>query len=200
MSRQKISSQQYFQILKRIRYTVYKEDLEDCDFIIEAITEKFEEKSEVLRQIEALVKSDAIIASNTSSISINKLGGRLSRPENFMGMHFFNPVPVMKLVEMVVGVRTGEQTKERVKGLAELMGKSIVTAKDSPGFITNRVLMPWINEAVFCLQEGVASAKDIDKAMRLGTNTPMGPLQLADFIGLDTVLFILEVLFKDTGD
>jgi 3-hydroxybutyryl-CoA dehydrogenase len=187
-------------LMKRIRTTHTLEDFGGVDMVIEAATENMDLKLELFRQLDKLAPKGAILASNTSSISITRLGGVTSRPDKVIGMHFMNPVPVMKLVEVIRGLATSDQTYQTIGELAAKLGKEIVTSKDAPGFIVNRILMPLINEAAFVLQEGLASPKDIDDAMVKGTNQPMGPLALADFIGLDTCLAILEVLHQEIGD
>lgn len=168
--------------------------------MVEAATEKLEVKLDVLRAAEPALGDDGILASNTSSISITQLAAGTRRPERFVGMHFFNPVPLMKLVEVVRGMRTSQDTVDRTVALAKELGKTPVCCNDHPGFISNRVLMPMINEAVFALQEGVAEPRAIDEIMKLGCNHPMGPLELADLIGLDVCLHILEVLHRDLGE
>ncbi len=175
-------------------------DLKDCDIVIEAATERRELKFEIFRNLDAVVKAGAILASNTSSISITEIAAQTKRPELVAGMHFMNPVPVMKLVEGIKGLETSTETFDAVRALAEKMGKTFVAAQDYPGFAVNRILMPMINEAFYALYEGVATAKDIDVAMKLGTNQPMGPLELADFIGLDTCLAIMDVLHTGLSD
>lgn len=175
-------------------------DLKDCDIVIEAATERRELKFEIFRNLDSVVKAGAILASNTSSISITEIAAQTKRPELVAGMHFMNPVPVMKLVEGIKGLETSSQTFDTVRALAEKMGKTFVAAQDYPGFAVNRILMPMINEAFYALYEGVATAKDIDVAMKLGTNQPMGPLELADFIGLDTCLAIMDVLHTGLSD
>jgi 3-hydroxybutyryl-CoA dehydrogenase len=173
----------------------------DAQLVIEAATENPVLKNRILSDLVQVAHPDAIFATNTSSISITALAAQTDRPERFMGMHFMNPVPVMKLVELIRGMATTDETYETVNAVAENMGKTtVLSAKDVPGFIVNRVLMPYINEAAQALYEGVASVEDIDTAMRLGTNVPMGPLTLADFIGLDTCLAIMEVLHEGFGD
>lgn len=172
----------------------------DRDLVVEAVTEDFDVKKDVYRTLDRNAPDKTILASNTSSISITALAAETNRPDRVIGMHFMNPVPLMELVEIVRGLPTSDQTYETVRRAAESMGKSCVTSEDSPGFIVNRVLMPMLNEAFDALNEGVASAEDIDKAMKLGTNQPMGPLSLADLIGLDTCLSILSVLHDDLGD
>lgn len=175
-------------------------DLGDCDFIVEAATENEDLKFEIFRKLDAIAKDDAILATNTSSISITQIGGVTGRPDKVIGMHFMNPVPIMKLVELIRGLATSDETAAKTAALAETLGKTTVVAQDYPGFIVNRVLMPYINEAVVALMEGIGSPEDIDTAMKLGTNVPMGPLTLADFIGLDTCLAIMEVLHEGLGD
>lgn len=175
-------------------------DLKDCDIVIEAATERRELKFEIFRNLDSVVKAGAILASNTSSISITEIAAQTKRPQLVAGMHFMNPVPVMKLVEGIKGLETSTETFDTVRALAEKMGKTFVAAQDYPGFAVNRILMPMINEAFYALYEGVATAKDIDVAMKLGTNQPMGPLELADFIGLDTCLAIMDVLHTGLSD
>jgi len=188
------------QILSRIKSTTELADLSDVDFLIEAITENVEVKSDLLRRADQTVRPDVIMASNTSSISITKLGAVTSRPDRFIGMHFMNPVPVMKLVEIIRGIATSDETFQVTRGVTEALGKTPIDVNDSPGFISNRVLMPMINEAVFALYEGVGTAESIDQIMKLGMNHPMGPLQLADFIGLDVCLAIMNVLYDGFDD
>src|SRR4051794_9887780 len=171
--------------------------LAEADFVIEAATENVELKLKILRDADARVKKSAIVASNTSSISITKLAGAVSRPSQMIGMHFMNPVPLMKLVEIIRAVQTSAETYEATRALAVLFGKTVITSKDHPGFVVNRMLIPFLNEACFALQEGLATPEDIDQGARLGLNHPMGPLELADFVGLDTLLAIAEVLHRD---
>jgi len=185
---------------RKIKPTLDLSDLKNCDLIIEAATEKKELKFEIFKKLDEEVKPDAILASNTSSISITEIGAVTKRPDKVVGMHFMNPVPVMKLVEGIRGLETSDETFLAVSEIAEKMGKTFVRAKYFPGFAVNRILMPMINEAVYALYEGVADVKDIDTAMKLGTNQPMGPLELADFIGLDTCLAIMNVLFEGLSD
>jgi len=186
--------------LSSIKKTVSLDDLSDCDLIVEAVFENVEVKKELFGKLDRIVKKEAIFASNTSSISITLLASVTERQEKFIGMHFFNPVPVMKLVEVVKGIRTSEETANFIFELAKKLGKEPVFVNDYPGFVSNRILMPMINEAIYALMEGVATKEAIDTVMKLGMNHPMGPLQLADFIGLDVCLNILEVLYKDLGD
>ena len=174
--------------------------LKDADLIVEAATENKKIKFEIFKNIDEIAKPSAILASNTSSISITEIAAQTKRADKVCGMHFMNPVPVMKLVEGISGLETSKETFDAVAACAEKMGKTFVRAKDMPGFAVNRILMPMINEAVYALYEGIASVEDIDIAMKLGTNQPMGPLTLADFIGLDTCLAIMEVLFDGLGD
>jgi 3-hydroxybutyryl-CoA dehydrogenase len=188
------------EILSRIRTTTETADLAGASFVVEAITESYEAKREVFAALDRVVGPDAILASNTSSISITKLGAATSRPDKVIGMHFMNPVPVMKLVEIIRGIATSDETWARTRELTERMGKTPLECNDSPGFVSNRVLMPMINEAVFALHEGVATRESIDGIMKLGMNHPMGPLTLADFIGLDVCLAILNVLHAELGD
>jgi 3-hydroxybutyryl-CoA dehydrogenase len=187
-------------LLERIRPTAGTEGLDGCDLAVEAVTEHVETKLEILRAADAALPAGAILASNTSSISITRLAAATTRPSLVIGMHFMNPVPLMKLVEVVRGVQTSDETLAVTRALAEKLGKTVVTSNDAPGFLVNRVLIPLIVEACFTLQEGVGTAEDIDTGAKLGLNHPMGPLELADLIGLDTVLAIAEVLHRDLGD
>ena len=184
----------------RIRGTLALCDLADCDIVIEAITENLAAKQAIFRELDGLCPPSTILASNTSSISITAMAAVTQRPDRFIGMHFFNPVPVMKLVEIVRTIDTSEETFQRVKALGEALGKATVTAKDTPGFICNLLLIPYILGAVRALDHGVASARDIDTTMKLGCNHPMGPLELADFVGLDTCLYIADVMFEAFKD
>jgi 3-hydroxybutyryl-CoA dehydrogenase len=187
-------------IMGRIFTTTKRADVKDCDLIVEAIVEKFELKAELFKDLDSIVKRDAIFASNTSSISITRLSSQTKRQDRFIGMHFFNPVPLMKLVEIVKGYSTSEDTTRIIFNLASSLGKVAVIVNDYPGFVANRILMPLINEAIFSLMEGVATKEDIDKVAKYGLNHPMGPLELADLIGLDVCLDIMNVLYQDTGD
>jgi 3-hydroxybutyryl-CoA dehydrogenase len=184
----------------RIRTTLNLTDLAHCDFVVEAATEDPALKMEVFRTLDKALGPHAVLASNTSSISITELGAVTARPDRFIGMHFFNPVPIMKLVEVIRGLQTSDATYALTEGLAVRLGKDPVAVNDFPGFVSNRVLMPMINEAIFAVHEGVAEPAAVDKVMRLGMNHPMGPLELADFIGLDTCLAIMTVLEKGFGD
>jgi 3-hydroxybutyryl-CoA dehydrogenase len=175
-------------------------DVKDVDFAIEAVTENEELKKRIFADLDAVVRPGGILATNTSSIPITRIAAATKRPENVIGMHFMNPVPVMKLVELIRGAATSDETYATTRALSEKMGKTTVVSKDFPGFIINRILIPMINEACYALMEGLGTVEDIDTGMKLGTNQPMGPLQLADFIGLDTCLYIAEVLHKGLGD
>jgi 3-hydroxybutyryl-CoA dehydrogenase len=187
-------------ILGRIRPAATLEDCAGADLAIEAILENEGVKKELFRKLDALLPPHAILASNTSSISITALAAATRRPGQFIGMHFMNPPPVMQLIEIIRGLQTSDETYRDVIALAQRFGKTTVTSKDSPGFIVNRILIPLLNEACFALQEGLASPEDIDTAVKLGLNHPMGPLTLADFVGLDTCLYIAEVLHRELGD
>lgn len=200
VQKEKISTEQKSQILGRVRPIENWKDLGSCDLVVEAISEREDWKFELFQKLDEVTSKEAILCSNTSSISITRIASKTSRPEKVAGMHFMNPVPVMKLVEGIRGHLTSDETFSTVRSLAEKMGKTFVEAQDFPGFIVNRILMPMINEAVYTLYEGVASVEDIDAAMKLGTNQPMGPLTLADFIGLDTCLAIMNVLHDGLGD
>lgn len=196
----KLEAAQAKEILSRIQPVGNMADLKDADFIVEAATERVELKYEIFRKLDEVARPGVILATNTSSISITAIAAQTKRPAEVVGMHFMNPVPVMKLVEGIRGLRTSDKTFSDMRALAEKMGKTVVEARDFPGFAVNRILMPMINEAVYTLHEGVASVSDIDVAMKLGTNQPMGPLTLADFIGLDTCLAIMNVLHEGLGD
>jgi 3-hydroxybutyryl-CoA dehydrogenase len=187
-------------ILSRIKTNINFEELSKVDFVVEAVVEDFEVKKKVLQELDKSLPAEVIMTSNTSSISITKLAAVTSRPPKFMGMHFMNPVPLMNLVELIKGIATSRETFDQVKGLAEKLGKLPVEANDFPGFISNRILMPMINEAVFALMEGVGTAESIDAVMKFGMNHPMGPLTLADLIGLDVCLNIMEVLDEGFRD
>lgn len=186
--------------LAKIRTETSLQGMKHADFVIEAVTENEEVKTSIFKELDKQTPVHAILASNTSSISITKLGAATTRPHRVIGMHFMNPAHIMQLVELTKGMHTSEATFEASKGLSEFLGKQVCLSQDRPGFLVNRVLIPMINEAFFCLMEGVGTAEDIDKGMRLGTNQPMGPLRLADFIGLDTCLSIMKVLHTGLGD
>jgi 3-hydroxybutyryl-CoA dehydrogenase len=200
VDKERLRAEEKDSIINRIRTTTALEDLSGASLVIEAITENLEAKRELFVLLDEVARKDAILASNTSSISITKLGAATSRPDKVIGMHFMNPVPVMKLVEVIRGIATSDETWARTRELSERMGKTALECNDSPGFVSNRVLMPMINEAIFALYEGVATRESIDGIMKLGMNHPMGPLTLADFIGLDVCLAILGVLHAELGD
>ena len=187
-------------IMASIEATESYASLGDAKIVVEAATENPDVKLRILAAAEAAISDTAILASNTSSIAITRLAGKAKRPERVIGMHFMNPVPVMKLVEIIRALQTSDETYARTRSLAEEVGKVVITSKDSPGFIVNRILIPFLNEACFVLQEGLGTPEDIDQGAKLGLNHPLGPLALADLIGLDTCLFIAEVLHRDLGD
>lgn len=198
--RGKVSAKSPEEVLKCIRWTDQLEAAGETEFVIEAAVEREEVKTEIFRKLDVICGPDTILASNTSSISITLLAAATKRPEQVVGMHFFNPVPVMAPVEIVRGLQTSAETIATTKTLAEKMGKQALVVADSPGFVVNRILMPLINEAIFTLQEGIADEQTIDSLMKLGCNHPMGPLELADLIGLDVCLDISKVLYKELGD
>jgi 3-hydroxybutyryl-CoA dehydrogenase len=200
VKKETMTEDQKGEVLGRIKTSTELGDLKDCSLIVEAATENFDIKRQIFEKLDSVASADSILSSNTSSISITKIGAVTKRPDKVIGMHFFNPVPLMKLVEVIRGIATSDETYAKVKELSEKLGKVPVECNDSPGFISNRVLMPMINEAVFALQEGVATKESIDEIMKLGMNHPMGPLTLADFIGLDVCLAILNVLHDGLGD
>ena len=200
LKREKLSAADREAALGRLRGATDYGALRDCDLVIEAATENEGLKLKILQQVNTLVREDAILATNTSSISITSLAAATGRPERFVGLHFFNPVPMMALVEVVRGLQTDDATVEAACALAKRLGKTPVVVKDSPGFVVNRLLCPMLNEAVLAYAEGVAAARDIDEAMKLGCNHPVGPLALCDLIGLDVVLAIMEVLRRDLND
>jgi 3-hydroxybutyryl-CoA dehydrogenase len=196
----KLSDEQRVAALQRVHPHGSIEALADADIIIEAATENIELKLRIFQSMDRIAREGVILASNTSSIPITRMAAATSRPDKVIGMHFMNPVPIMKLIEVITAIQTSDETLATTVALGEAMGKTCIGAKDYPGFIANRILMPYINEAFFALFEGVGEAEGIDQVMKLGTNVPMGPLTLADFIGLDTVLAILEVLYQGLGD
>ncbi len=200
VKKEKISQSDMDRALIKIKSTTDYNDLSDCDLVIEAATENQSVKEKIFTSMDSVCKTDAILATNTSSISITAIAEVTSRPEKVIGMHFMNPVPIMKLVEVVRGKKTDDDTTNKVIEISKEMGKKPVECNDSPGFITNRILMPMINEAVYCLMEGVGTKEAIDKIMQLGMSHPMGPLTLADLIGLDVCWDILQVLHRDLGD
>jgi 3-hydroxybutyryl-CoA dehydrogenase len=196
----KIPLQKKEEIMGRIKGTVQVRDMAQTDFVVEAATENESLKLNIFKELDQVCRKEILLSSNTSSISITKIASATQRPSQVIGMHFMNPVPVMQLVEIIRGLQTSQETFNTVKSLTEKMGKTPVEANDFPGFISNRVLMPMINEAIYALFEGVGTAEAIDTVMKLGMNHPMGPLALADLIGLDTCLAIMEVLYKGFGD
>src|SRR5258708_24244721 len=200
VAKNKITVDDRASALKRIEAVVDRDRLADCGFVIEAATEKFEIKTEVFRDLDRLTRPEVILASNTSSISITKLGALTKRPEKVIGMHFFNPVPVMKLVEVIRGLATAQETFTAVRDLSLKLEKTPVEVNDAPGFVSNRVLMPQLNEAMFAVMEGVATPEAVDEVFKLGMAHPMGPLTLADFVGLDVCLDIMRVLHQGLGD
>jgi 3-hydroxybutyryl-CoA dehydrogenase len=200
LANSKITEADKAQTLARITPVVDRTKLQQCDLVVEAATEKFEIKAQIFRELDEVLRPEAILASNTSSISITKLGALTKRPDRVIGMHFFNPVPVMKLVEVIRGLATSQQTFDAVRDLAVKLEKTPVEVNDAPGFVSNRVLMPLLNDAMFAVMEGVATPQAVDEVFKLGMAHPMGPLTLADFIGLDVCLDIMRVLQDGLGD
>ncbi|MFA7269739.1 MAG: 3-hydroxybutyryl-CoA dehydrogenase [Sterolibacterium sp.] len=200
VKKEKMTAAQKDQALSLIQGSTQQADLKSCDIVIEAATENLGLKLKLLKDVEALLGPETILASNTSSLSITKLAAASGRADRFIGMHFFNPVPMMALVELIRGLQTSDTTHAKVEGLAKQLGKTPITVKNNPGFVVNRILVPMINEAVFVLSENLATAEDIDAGMKLGCNQPIGPLALADMIGLDTLLAVMEVFYADFGD
>ncbi|MCK4267017.1 MAG: 3-hydroxybutyryl-CoA dehydrogenase, partial [Thermoplasmata archaeon] len=200
VKKERISADEKEAIVSRIRPTIDMNALADADFVVEAVIESAELKKEIFQELDKICRPEVILSSNTSSISITELAAATSRPEKFVGMHFMNPVPVMKLVELIRGLGTSDETARITKEIAEKMGKTVAEVNDYPGFVANRLLMPMINEAAYCLMEGVGTEESIDTVMKLGMAHPMGPLQLADLIGLDVCLSIMEVLQEGLGD
>ncbi len=196
----RITKEDKEKIISKIKTTTKIEDIKDADFIIEAIFENIKVKKELFKKLDSICKKDCILASNTSTIPITDLASVTDRPEKFIGMHFMNPVPLMKLVEVIRGLKTDNETTNIIKGLSEKMKKVPVEVNDSPGFVSNRLLMPMINEAIYCYMERIGSVENIDNVMKLGMNHPMGPLELADLIGLDVVLNIMTVLYEGFND
>lgn len=200
VKKETMTEEQKSEILGRIKTTTNLEDLKNCTLIVEAATENFDVKKQIFQKLDEFASENCILASNTSSISITKIAAVTSRPDKVIGMHFMNPVPLMKLVEVIRGIATSDETYSRVKEMSETMGKTPLDCQDFPGFVANRILLPMINEAVYALYEGVATRESIDGIMKLGMNHPMGPLTLADFIGLDVCLAILRVMHEGLGD
>jgi 3-hydroxybutyryl-CoA dehydrogenase len=196
----KISQAEKNEIMSRVHPTPDLADFRDRDFVVEAVLEKIETKRAVFKKLDEICSKETILASNTSSIPITELAALVQNSRRVAGMHFFNPVPVMKLVEIVEGIQTSKETVERIREVSVKLGKTPVVVKDSAGFVSNRIVCPMINEAIFALEEGIASKEDIDTVMKLGMNHPMGPLELADFVGLDIVLDVLEVLYREFQD
>lgn len=200
VEKERITKEDMDKTLNQIEITTKFEDLADCDLIIEAISEDMSVKKETFKKLDEICKDEAILATNTSSLSITEIANSTNRPDKVVGMHFFNPVPLMKLVEIIKGLATSEETKNFIVELSKNLGKTPVEVEEAPGFVVNRILIPMINEAVGILADGVASASDIDNAMKLGANHPMGPLALADLVGLDVCLAIMDVLYEEFGD
>ncbi len=200
VAKEKIAESDKISFLQKIQLTVAVEDLKDCDLIIEAATENMAVKKKIFEELDRVVSEKTILATNTSSLSITEIAAATQRPDRVIGMHFFNPVPLMKLIEVIKGIATSEETLTTVTALSESLGKTPVKVEEAPGFVVNRILIPMINEAVGILADGVASAEDIDQAMMLGANHPIGPLALADLIGNDVNLAIMEVLYEELGD
>ncbi len=200
VKKEKMSAADRDATLKRITGTTDRAKLSDCDLVIEAATENEELKVKILKDLCAALSPRTLVATNTSSISITKLAAATDRPDRFIGMHFFNPVPVMALLELIRGLQTSDDTHAKALDFAKRVGKVAITAKNSPGFAVNRILCPMINEAIFALQEGIATAEEIDAGMKLGCNHPIGPLALADLVGLDTMLSVMEVFYKGFND
>lgn len=200
VEKERITESDKRQTLERLTASSTLEDAKDCDLVIEAIVENMEVKTKVFRELDKVAPAHTILATNTSSLPITEIAAATNRPEQVIGMHFMNPVPVMKLVEVIRGIQTSDETYEAIAKMTEDLRKTSVEVADFPGFAANRILMPMINEAIYAVYEGVASPEDIDTVMKLGMNHPMGPLTLADFIGLDTCLYIMEVLYEGFGD
>ena len=196
----KLDAAEKGKVLARVRGTTDLADMSDRDFVVEAVVENADVKTKLFRELDGIVHAGVILATNTSSISVTKIAAATERPDRVIGMHFMNPVPVMKLIEVIRGLATSDETAREVTALAERLGKTAIECRDFPGFVSNRVLAPMLNEAIYCLHEGVATREAVDGIMTLGMNHPMGPLALADFIGLDTCLAILEVLHHGLGD
>jgi 3-hydroxybutyryl-CoA dehydrogenase len=200
IKKEKMTEAEKASALSRIKTSTNYQDFTGSQMVIEAATENYELKIKILKQLDGIVSKDTIIASNTSSISITQMAAEVSNPQRFIGMHFFNPVPMMTLVEIIRGLQTDDQTHALVQEMSKVLGKEPITVKNAPGFVVNRILVPMINEAFFVLAEGLATPEDIDAGMKLGCNHPIGPLALADMIGLDTCLAIMEVYFKNFND
>lgn len=200
VKKERMTQEEMDKIISNITITTDYEDLKDCDLVIEAISEDMEIKKETFSTLDNICKEDAILATNTSSLSITEIASSTNRPDKVIGMHFFNPVPVMKLVEVIKGIATSDETKDKIVELSNILGKTPVEVEEAPGFVVNRILIPMINEAIGIYADSVASATDIDEAMKLGANHPMGPLALGDLVGLDVCLAIMDVLYEEFGD
>ena len=200
VKKERMTQEEMDKIISNITITKDYEDLKDCDLVIEAISEDMQVKKDTFSSLDKICKEEAILATNTSSLSITEIANATNRPDKVIGMHFFNPVPVMKLVEVIKGIATSDETKEKIIELSKALGKTPVEVEEAPGFVVNRILIPMINEAVGIYAESVASAEDIDQAMKLGANHPMGPLALGDLVGLDVCLAIMDVLYEEFGD
>lgn len=200
VKKERMTQEEMDKIISNITITKDYEDLKDCDLVIEAISEDMQVKKDTFSSLDKICKEEAILATNTSSLSITEIANATNRPDKVIGMHFFNPVPVMKLVEVIKGIATSDETKEKIVELSKDLGKTPVEVEEAPGFVVNRILIPMINEAVGIYAESVASAEDIDQAMKLGANHPMGPLALGDLVGLDVCLAIMDVLYEEFGD
>lgn len=200
VKKERMTQEEMDKIISNITITTDYEDLKDCDLVIEAISEDMEIKKETFSTLDNICKEDAILATNTSSLSITEIASSTNRPDKVIGMHFFNPVPVMKLVEVIKGIATSDETKDKIVELSNHLGKTPVEVEEAPGFVVNRILIPMINEAIGIYADSVASATDIDEAMKLGANHPMGPLALGDLVGLDVCLAIMDVLYEEFGD
>lgn len=200
VQKEKMTPEQKGEVLSRIKATIDINDIADCDLIIEAATENMEIKKKIFAELDQVCKEDTILATNTSSLSITEIASATNRPHKVIGMHFFNPVPVMKLIEVIKGLATSKETKDEVIQLSNNLQKTPVEVEEAPGFVVNRILIPMINEAIGILADGVASKEDIDNAMKLGANHPIGPLALADLVGNDVNLAIMEVLYEEFGD
>ena len=200
ISKGKLEESELESTMNRINFTIEVETIKDCDMIIEAVTENMMVKKKIFKELDAVCKAETILATNTSSLSITEIASATSRPDKVLGIHFFNPVPMMKLVEIIKGIATDMEVKNQVVELTEKIGKTPVEVEEAPGFVVNRILVPMINEAIGVLGDGVAKAEDIDQAMKLGANHPIGPLALGDLIGLDVTLAIMEVLYEEFSD
>lgn len=200
VSKERITQEQMDKTMANIKLTTRFEDVSDCDLIIEAISEDMDIKKQTFKKLDGVCKGETILATNTSSLSITEIANSTNRPDRVIGMHFFNPVPIMKLVEVIKGLATSDETKDKIMELSKTVGKTPVLVEEAPGFVVNRILIPMINEAVGIFADGVASASDIDEAMKLGANHPMGPLALGDLVGLDVCLAIMDVLYEEFGD